>query len=273
MPKYKLPPLNDFKQFELFICDLFNELENTNSYCNTDYQTYGVSGQNQKGIDVFSPKNKTVIQCKVKDSEKGVVYTRNLLLADLDKDLYNAFQLGFKFDRYILASTFRDDTHIQEKATKITSDISGMATISYWGWDTIMTYAEKYPALLEKYFPQFFHKNTKTKKATAELPQGALGKDLAKKNYIAYLKEKYKNYKEIQFKAEGRGEKFNYAMFNKEIINRYKAAGINFIPVDCFDDLVKFLEAKIDRTIIGKRNKAAGYKNYSAFGEPLKGVL
>ena len=53
MAKYQLPPLKDEKLFEEFICDLFNVIENTNTYYNTDFQTFGVKGQNQKGIDNF----------------------------------------------------------------------------------------------------------------------------------------------------------------------------------------------------------------------------
>jgi len=70
MAKYQLPPLKDEKLFEEFICDLFNIIENTNTYNDTDFQTFGVKGQNQKGIDVFSVQTKTVIQCKLKDIRK-----------------------------------------------------------------------------------------------------------------------------------------------------------------------------------------------------------
>ncbi len=66
MANYQLPPLKDERLFEELTCDLFNFVENTSSYENTDFQTFGVKGQNQKGIDVFSTKTKTVIQCKLK---------------------------------------------------------------------------------------------------------------------------------------------------------------------------------------------------------------
>ena len=70
MAKYQLPPLKDERLFEEFTCDLFNFVENTLSYENIDFQTFGVKGQNQKGIDVFSAKTKTVIQCKLKSIKK-----------------------------------------------------------------------------------------------------------------------------------------------------------------------------------------------------------
>ncbi|MBX9449552.1 MAG: hypothetical protein KL787_07525 [Taibaiella sp.] len=58
MANYQLPPLKDERLFEELTCDLFNFVENTSSYENTDFQTFGVKGQNQKGIDVFSSKTK-----------------------------------------------------------------------------------------------------------------------------------------------------------------------------------------------------------------------
>lgn len=61
MAKYQLPPLKDEKLFEELTCDVFNFVENTTSYVNTDFQMFGVKGQNPKGIDVFSNKTKTVI--------------------------------------------------------------------------------------------------------------------------------------------------------------------------------------------------------------------
>lgn len=70
MAKYQLPPLKDEKEFEEFVCDLFNIIENTNSYQNKDFQLFGVKGQNQKGIDIISSKAETLIQCKLKDLRK-----------------------------------------------------------------------------------------------------------------------------------------------------------------------------------------------------------
>lgn len=61
MSQYQLPPLKSEKQFEEFVCNLFNEIENTNDYQNTDFQTFGVKGQLQKGIDILSPRTRTVI--------------------------------------------------------------------------------------------------------------------------------------------------------------------------------------------------------------------
>ena len=40
-----------------------------------------------------------------------------------------------------------------------------------------------------------------------------------------------------------------------------------FVPVERFDELVDYLQARIDRTVLGKRNRARGYSNYESFDE------
>ena len=40
-----------------------------------------------------------------------------------------------------------------------------------------------------------------------------------------------------------------------------------FIPVARFDELVDFLQQKIEATILGKRNRSRGHRNYETFDE------
>ena len=204
MAQYQLPPLKNDKQFEEFICDLFNEIENTNSYQNTDFQTFGVNGQKQGGIDILSPKTKTVIQYKVKDLRKQDEVIRSSLIKDFSSDLQSAFQLGIDFERFILASTFRDDTIIQRYATVLREELRTSAIFYYWGWDTLSKYAEQHESIIRKYFPKFIPKPAKAaKKSAIELPYGALGKDLLKKNYINYLIKRYGDWKQLDLNRSG----------------------------------------------------------------------
>jgi hypothetical protein len=262
MAKYQLPPLKDEKLFEEFICDLFNVIENTNTYNNTDFQTFGVKGQNQKGIDVFSVQTKTVIQCKLKDIRKKDTELRKNLIEDITLDLEKVKDIKIEFDRFILASTFRDDTKLQEFVNEIRNQQNLSFHLYYWGWDTISKYAEQSEMLLKKYFPEFKPKSVKPK---IELPDGALGKDLSKKNYIDYLKKRYGDWKQIEL--DKKGESFNWGSFTKSLYVRYKAAGINYIDVRHFEDLATYLQDRIDKTIMGKVNKSKGIKNYSQFEE------
>ena len=264
MAKYQLPPLKDEKLFEELTCDLFNFVENTSTYENIDFQTFGVKGQNQKGIDVFSSKTKTVIQCKLKSIGRKDNTIRKTLIQDINTDLEKSKNLKIDFDKFVFVSTFRDDAQIQEYLNQIKKEQELPFHLYYWGWDTIAKYIEQSDAILRKYFPQFI-KKTKAVKPKLELPEGALGKELSKKNYIDYLKKRYGDWK--QFELIKKGEKFNWAAFTISLSKRYKASGINYIDVQYFDNLVIYLKGRIDGTIMGKVNISKGIKNYSAFKE------
>jgi hypothetical protein len=273
MPEYQLPPLKDEKKFEEFICDLFNEIEKADNSHNTEYQSFGVKGQSQKGIDIFSAKTKTVIQCKLKHTLKKDDFIRKSIMTDMHADLKKAFDLQFEIDRFYFVSTFRDDSQLQEFAAKIVTDARLPFPLYYWGWDTLSKYAEQSEVILKKYFSKFMVKGLKApKKPTIALPEGALGNDLARKNYVNYLSKRYGNWKQLQFDTDGKGEKFSWASHNKSLMNRYHASGINFIPVTYFDDLVNFLKSKIDKTQFGRNNKAKNKRNYSEMEEHVKGV-
>jgi hypothetical protein len=171
-------------------------------------------------------------------------------------------------------STFRDDSVLQEFMSKLQEEAKLPFPLHYWGWDTISKYAEQHESILTKYFPKLIPQTPKAPKKTHSLlPEGSLGLDLHKKNYISYLSRKYGDWKQIQFDHEGNGEKFNWASLNKSLMNRYHAAGINHIPIDYFDDLVEYLKGRIDKTIFGKSQKSKGHRNYSTIEEHEQGML
>jgi hypothetical protein len=271
MPEYQLPPLKDERQFEYFICDLFNELEKTGPIQNTEFQHFGIKGQAQKGIDIFSLKTRTAIQCKLKDIRKKDEVIRKSLIDDIQSDLEKTSSLQFKIEKLIFVSTFRDDSSIQEYVSHFQQENALKFNLCYWGWDTLSKYAEQYETIIKKYFPKFAPKPTP--KPKIELPDGSLGKDLLRKNYINYLSKRYGDWKQAQFNHEGKGETFNWASHNKSLMNRYHASGINYIHVGHFDDLVKYLSDKIDKTIIGRGRKSKGMKNYSSYEEHTNGIL
>ena len=144
MAKYQLPPLKDEKLFEELTCDVFNFVENTTSYVNTDFQIFGVKGQNQKGIDVFSNKTKTVIQCKLKSIGRKDETIRKNLIQDIDADLEKVKELKIEFDKFIFVSTFRDDTQIQEHLNQLQKELNLPFYLYYWGWDTISNHQAYY---------------------------------------------------------------------------------------------------------------------------------
>lgn len=269
MAKYQLPPLKDEKLFEELTCDLFNFIENTNSYDNSDFQIFGRKGQYQKGIDVFSSQNKTVIQCKLKSIGKKDDTIRKSLIQDINNELEKVKDLKIYFDKFILVSTFKDDAVIQEYLNQLRIEQKLSFHLYYWGWDTVTKYLEQSEALLQKYFPKFI--KSKTIKPKIELPDGALGKDLSKKNYINYLIKRYGDWKQIELNQKK--EKFNWASFNKHLMNKFKAAGINYIDIRYFNSLAEYLQERIDKTTFGRNRRAKNQNNYSTFDQFINGIL
>jgi hypothetical protein len=89
-----------------------------------------------------------------------------------------------------------------------------------------------------------------------------------KKNYVHHLIKRYGEWKQEELKKKG--EKFTWPGFYSHIANRYKAPGINHVPLTQFSDLISYLQKRIDQTIIGKVQKANGYRSYKSFDEFLK---
>jgi hypothetical protein len=259
MSAFQLPPLKSSEQFEHFVCELFNCMEKTDSY--TEFQLFGIRGQDQKGIDIFSQTRRTVIQCKAKDTRGRDEFIRKRLLVDIEGDLAKIRDLRFPFDRMIFASTFRDDVQIQEFLNSLRAEREYSFSVQYIGWDTLSHYAEDHDELLKKYFRQFRQKTVKT-----QLPDQALGTDLGRKNYVHRLINRYADWWEKQHDRAGIA--FNHPGFRKSLMNRYKAIGINHIPLSAFDDLVEYLHKKIDGTAFGRNQRARGRRNYSEFDEP-----
>ncbi len=110
----------DDKEFENLICDLFNADRNTVSF-----DTYGLNGQKQYGVDVFSEEYTTLIQCKYKKNlNKSKL--KETIKKEIEDELKKTFdieavwfdELG-KFKHFILASTFYHDTELQNFALNL----------------------------------------------------------------------------------------------------------------------------------------------------------
>lgn len=104
-------------------------------------------------------------------------------------------------------------------------------------------------------------------KRKMEYPRGSIGADLLRRNYIRYLVERYFRYREADASFGPKAvRRFSYAVLFKNIEAHFKAPTY-FIPLERFDDLVDFLQRKIETTILGKRNRARGHRNYETFDE------
>ncbi len=105
------------------------------------------------------------------------------------------------------------------------------------------------------------------RKPRMEYPARSIGADLLRRNYIRYLTERYFRYREADASFGPKAiRRFSYAVLFKNIESRFKAPTY-FIPVARFDELVDFLQGKIAATILGKRNRSRGHRNYETFDE------
>lgn len=106
------------------------------------------------------------------------------------------------------------------------------------------------------------HRGRRSSRPT-EYPVGSIGRDLTLRNYIRYLVERYHRFREAD-SSFGRGPaRFSYAVIFKNIEREFKAPTY-FVPEARFDELVEYLQQRIDRTILGKGNRARGIRNYAS---------
>lgn len=105
----------------------------------------------------------------------------------------------------------------------------------------------------------------KGSRKAAAYPDGCIGADLPKRNYVKYLVERYNRYREADA-SFGRKQRLHYAVLFKNIESKFKAPTY-FIPEERFGELVDYLHSRIDNTILGRRNNSRGIRNYESFDE------
>jgi len=106
---------------------------------------------------------------------------------------------------------------------------------------------------------------SKGSKRPTSYPEGCVGANLAKRNYVKYLVERYNHYREADTRF-GRTTRFHYSVLFKNIESKFKAPTY-FIPETRFGELVDYLHERIDNTILGRVNNKRGIPNYESFDE------
>lgn len=111
-------------------------------------------------------------------------------------------------------------------------------------------------------------KNVIPKKTTKiKYPEGCIGYDNIKGNYIGYLITRYHEYKEYEV---GKAN-MNYARFGSDLKRIFKIGknrSIYNVPIDRFDELSSYIQIRIDGTKLAQINKGkARTKNYETFEE------
>lgn len=108
-----------------------------------------------------------------------------------------------------------------------------------------------------------FHPSKK-KQPRSIHPGGSIGADLQKRNYLKHLIDRYHEFA----KAE-KGSSFKYPVFYQAIKRKYGAKW-DMIPIERFEDVCRYVQKRIDLTVLGKTRRAKGQCNFSAFAEYSK---
>lgn len=109
-------------------------------------------------------------------------------------------------------------------------------------------------------------KTTKNKVSIAP-PAGSVSSELVMCSYVEYLIGKHQEYQKQHQEKEGR---YKYiAIYNA--IKREYGCKWQLVPALRFDELVLFLQKKIDNTKVGRIRKSRGQKRYHSFEEHVRG--
>lgn len=104
-----------------------------------------------------------------------------------------------------------------------------------------------------------------TKQVKPKYPEGCIGFDTIKANYIGHLIKRYNEYKEYEVGKE----KMNFGAFGASLKREFKIAPtrtIYNVPIDRFLELSTYIQGRIEKTKLA-RIKGKNHKNYSTFEE------
>ena len=97
-------------------------------------------------------------------------------------------------------------------------------------------------------------------------PLGTVGADPLRKNYMAYMLDKYHECR-IADKSFGRFDPYNPGEIRKNIIRQFARAGLYHVPLERFDAVCEYIAGRIDRTPLAKTLHARGQRIYKSFRE------
>lgn len=96
-------------------------------------------------------------------------------------------------------------------------------------------------------------------------PAGVLATDADRRTYVLYLIKRYLKFKEADVQGA-----MKHAIIYKAIEREFGCTW-EFVPLVRFDDLVRFLQRRIDDTKLGRNQRARGAQRYSTYPEYLDG--
>lgn len=99
--------------------------------------------------------------------------------------------------------------------------------------------------------------------------EGSVGANPDAKRYILYLIDRYHQFARADRTRTGA---YNYARIHQSIKTKFRAKW-DHLPITMFPDLYRFLQQRIDGTILGKVRKARGQASYSDLDEYIAGFI
>ena len=90
-------------------------------------------------------------------------------------------------------------------------------------------------------------------------PSGTIASHRDSRNYVKYLIDRYH-----EFKLAELGLAMKYPVFYGAI-KRAFGAKWDHVPLERFEELVSFIQARIDKTLLGKNQRAKGTERYRSF--------
>ena len=97
-----------------------------------------------------------------------------------------------------------------------------------------------------------------------EYPLGTIGNDLEQRNYVRYLVERYHRALRAESRfGTGSPARFSFAVIFTNIERKF-GAPTYFVSQARFDELVRYLQHRIDGTVLGKSNISRRIRNYAS---------
>ncbi len=110
------------------------------------------------------------------------------------------------------------------------------------------------------------HLRTSRRVISVNAPPGTIGADQQSSRYVQYLVNRYNEFARTE---RTRGTKFNFGAISKNIEHNFGAQW-KLLPLERFDELCSYLQARIGKTRVAKSNGARGWRAYSGFDEFLE---
>lgn len=97
------------------------------------------------------------------------------------------------------------------------------------------------------------------KRVSVSPPSGTMASHWDSRNYVKYLIDRYHEFKRAEL-----GAAMKYPVFYNAIKGEFGAKW-DHVPLERFDELVAYIQARIDKTVLGRNQKAKGVERYRSF--------